>query len=145
MAAADQPHQLFRNVIRQNVMQGHAFDLRRMMSPREISEGTVGLYDAKFRVQSDDAIGDGFEDRLQFAAASLEGKVCSGEFGSRALRERTALFKVGGHVVERVDEFAEFLRGALRNTVLVVSCRNFAHRICQGFNGTRAVSYTHLT
>src|SRR5450631_2942513 len=104
MAATDQPHQLFRNVIRQNVMQRQAFDPRRMVSLREIGEGTVGLYDAKFRIQSDDAIGDGLEDRLQFAASSFESKVGSGEFGGRAFGERAALFKVGGHVIEGVDE-----------------------------------------
>ena len=103
LAAAHQQRQLVRQFLGEGLTPGACREsTERSFAGDKIDEGAVCLEDAHFRIESDDAVGDGLENCFQFAAALFEGEVRGGELCGGAFGQRAALFQVGGHVIEGV-------------------------------------------
>ncbi len=97
----------------------------------------VGKDDAPLRIERGDAVGDGLEHRLQLAAARFQRCVGFGQLRVGGFDGAAAVLKVGGHVVEAADEFAEFLGCAVGDAMGVVSGGDRFHCVGQRFHRLR--------
>ncbi len=86
-----------------------------------LAESAIGEDYAAVCVKRRDTVRDGLQHGFEFAATGLEGGVRRTQLHGGVLDGAAAVFKVGGHVVEAADQFAQLFGCALLHAVGVVS------------------------
>ena len=134
MAAPQQVVKLFHRLGGEDFFDGGADEGGLAAGVEHLRESAVGQHHTAPGVQRGNAIGDGLEHRLQFAAACFQRGVGLGELGIGSLDRLAAAFQVGGHMVEAADQFAELFGGALSHATRIVAGGDRLHCVGQRFH-----------
>jgi hypothetical protein len=111
MRAAQQAVQRIDDVRRQHSGEIEADELLLAAGIEQLGESSIGDNDVAIGRQRYNAGGNSLDDGLELGATRLEVGVQTRELRGRVLGDVVRRFKIGGHVVEAFDEFAELFGG----------------------------------
>jgi len=106
VGAAQQAVERVNDLGGQHVVQAKADELLLAAGVQHLREGAVGEHDLARCGERDDAVGDGFDDGLEFGAALLQGSVDLRELGRGACGNGVHGFEVRGHRIEAGHKLA---------------------------------------
>src|SRR5580704_16323540 len=135
MGAAEETLDGVEDVSGEGLVEAEADEADLAAGVEELGEGAVVEDDVEVGRESDDAVGDGFDEGFELGAALLEGSVELGELRGGLFGECARGLEVGGHGVEANGEFAKLFGGGGRDAAGVVTGGDGFHGLGEGFDG----------